>query len=188
MPEGNVSSGQQADSRNLTFLGSLGTFQTGCGFGADKTFYSELELETSKIRRLRLQNRYKFNKSENMTIKTGSDQSCRDCDFWGWGWYVLSGLTGTFYPEAELEQPKTFPAPNPCYQDLHKTGMDRRLSAIGCPLVDMVELKNGEYQDKDSLERKMPKFGLLSNSAEMIGAGLQLVSPTQISLSRAIKT
>ena len=75
------------------------------------------------------------------------------------GTYVLPGPTGTFYLESELEQPITLTAPNPCFQGLHKIGMYGRPLAIGCPLVGMVKLKNGEYQNKCSFEMKMPKFG-----------------------------
>ena len=48
--------------------------------------------------------------------------------------YILPGLTGTFDPEPKLEPPKTFTNPYPCFYDLHKTGMDARSLAIGCPV------------------------------------------------------
>ena len=45
-------------------------------------------------------------------------------------------------------------APHPCFQDLHKTGMDARPLAIGCPLANLIKLKDKEYQKKSSIETK----------------------------------
>ena len=114
-----------------------------------------------------------------MKRKTGFHQSRHVCNVWGWCRYILSKPMGTFYPEPELEQPKTFPAPNPalsgwkgpqsviwasCFQDLHNTGMD---ATIGCrPLIDLIKLKNREYGYKSCLGWMMPKFWRASNSVE----------------------
>ena len=91
-------------------------------------FYTGPELETSKIRRLQLRKRYQFKNisKREMKRKTDSYQSYHVCDVLDWGWYVLPGSAGPFYPEPELEPPKTFPATYPCFQDLYKTGMDAR--------------------------------------------------------------
>ena len=45
------------------------------------------------------------------------------------------------------------------------------------------------YRNKNSLEKKMPRIGLLSKSiVEGKGVGLYFVNPTEISLSAALKT
>ena len=128
----------------------MGIFQTGWGAGADKAFCSEQELEQSKIRRFQLRKRYKFNNisKREMKRKTDSYQSCHVCDVWGWGRYILPGLTGTFYPEPKLEPPKTFPASHPCFQDLHKTGKD------GCKALTY-RLSIGRFDE--TLEKRISK-------------------------------
>ena len=110
--------------------------------------------------------------------KTDSYKSCHVCDVWGWGPYILPGFTGTFYLEPNLEPPKNFPAPHPCFQDFHKTGMDARPLAIGCPLVDLMnkerieEKRKRRRKSKKKKKRKKPKFGLLSKIVEWIGTRL----------------
>ena len=79
----------------------LGTFQTAFGSGEDKAFYSKPELEAFKKRRPRLRKTYKSNSisKREMKRKTDSYQSCHVCDVSGWGRYILSGHTLTYYPE-----------------------------------------------------------------------------------------
>ena len=43
-----------------------------------------------------------------------------------------------------------FTDPRSCFQDLHKTGMDARPFAIGCPLANLIKLKDKEYRKKSS--------------------------------------
>ena len=122
--------------RPVTSIGSTGDFSNNLPRTSREGILLGTRARTFKDKASWLRKTRKFNSISihEMNWRTDYHQSCHVCDVWGGVRNSLPGPTGTFYPEPELEPPKTFSALRSCFQDLHKTGIDARPLAITYPM------------------------------------------------------